>query len=79
MTELINSLFIEPAAKSISSIFFLVCLLPIFLQFNFLIILLLTLSVTLPSSVSSFFNEKIDILHLNIRKNLLYTLQDYRI
>jgi ABC-type bacteriocin/lantibiotic exporter with double-glycine peptidase domain len=57
-TELINSLFIEPVAKSISSIFFLVCLLPIFLQFNFLIILLLTLSATLPSLVSSFFNEK---------------------
>ncbi|WP_374134554.1 hypothetical protein, partial [Candidatus Endomicrobiellum pyrsonymphae] len=32
--------------------------LPIFLQFNFLIILLLTLSATLPSLVSSFFNEK---------------------
>ena len=57
-TELISSLFIEPIAKSISSIFFLVCLLPFFLQFNYLIILLLALSAVLPSLVSSFFNEK---------------------
>jgi ABC-type bacteriocin/lantibiotic exporter with double-glycine peptidase domain len=57
-TELINSLFIEPIAKSISSIFFLGCLLPIFLQFNFLIILLLTLSAVLPSLLFPFFNKK---------------------
>ncbi|GHT05447.1 ABC transporter [Endomicrobiia bacterium] len=57
-TELINDLFVAPMAKSISSIFFLACLLPIFLQFNFLIILLLILSAVLPSLFFSFFNRK---------------------
>ncbi|MDR3275280.1 MAG: ABC transporter ATP-binding protein/permease [Endomicrobium sp.] len=57
-TQLINSLFIEPIAKSISSIFFLICLLPIFLQFNFSIVLLLVLSSVFPSLFISFFNRK---------------------
>ncbi|MDR2616835.1 MAG: ABC transporter ATP-binding protein/permease [Endomicrobium sp.] len=57
-TELINSLFIRPIATSISSIFFLVCLIPIFLQFNFLIILLIILSAIFPSLFFSFFNKK---------------------
>lgn len=54
-TELINSLFIGPIASSISSIFFLVCLLPIFLQINLLTILLPTLSAVLPFLFLSFF------------------------
>ncbi|MDR3071787.1 MAG: ABC transporter ATP-binding protein/permease [Endomicrobium sp.] len=57
-TKLINNLFVEPIAKSLSSIFLLVCLLPFFLQFNFLIILLVILSSIIPSSCSSFFNKK---------------------
>jgi ABC-type multidrug transport system fused ATPase/permease subunit len=51
-------LFIGPIAKSISLIFFLACLLPIFLQFNFLIILLLILSAVFTIFVFSFFNGK---------------------
>ncbi|GHT36505.1 hypothetical protein AGMMS49593_01510 [Endomicrobiia bacterium] len=57
-TDLVNSLFIGPIASSISSIFFLVCLLPIFLQFNLLTILLPTLSAVLPFLFLSFFNKK---------------------
>jgi ATP-binding cassette subfamily B protein len=57
-TDLINSLLIGPIASSISSIFFLVCLIPIFLEFNFLIILLIIFSAILPSLFFSFFNKK---------------------
>ncbi|MDR2395206.1 MAG: hypothetical protein LBD57_01100 [Endomicrobium sp.] len=57
-TGLVNSLFIEPIAKSLSSIIFLSILLPIFLQFNFLIILLVILSAVFPYLFSSFFNRK---------------------
>jgi subfamily B ATP-binding cassette protein MsbA len=57
-TELINNLFIDPIAKSISSAFFLICLLPVFLQFNFLIVSLIILSAVLPFLFFAFFNKK---------------------